>query len=551
KIRFKVGFDEDRALADREVPVNVSIAAGQVTSVGRFELLPAGKLTGTLVGPTGQVPADAACLKVGAIDADGYSYDGSINGQVETGTGRFTVGGLSTDPVKSLLVYDTCNDYADIGRVKLDVSVAGGETKDIGQVKMAATGKLTGKVTGPGGFALTDTSRVYATAYDSDGKQVGKTAQVNRETGMFTITEVPGGDVKRIAVHDTGRKGSYSPLQRVVDIAVAPDATVDAGVFELALHTGSITKPGKPDSPWAEALHQRVRLSSWDWYTDDGGAGVTDWIIQYSTDGSNWTTFNDGVSGSSDEVTVSGLTNGVGYWFRVAAVNSVGQGDWSDASERVVPGVQRPGEPSAPTGTPGDGRVTLSWSAPADNGGAPISDYRISYWRADGSGGWGQFNDGVSAATSATVTGLSNGVGYRFAVEATNSAGTSYRSDASVPVTPVASAPVPVSTPAAPAPAAPAPAPAPAGPAPAAQDPAGGVPSVVKAKGKGKKAVKLPKRTNAGQAVKWSSATPKVCKVVKGKLKLTKKKGLCRLTGAAPATGGFEALRQSYAIRVK
>jgi hypothetical protein len=35
--------------------------------------------------------------------------------------------------------------------------------------------------------------------------------------------------------------------------------------------------------------------------------------------------------------TVTGLTSGTRYWFRVAAVNSNGQGGWSDISTRIAP----------------------------------------------------------------------------------------------------------------------------------------------------------------------------------------------------------------------
>jgi hypothetical protein len=66
---------------------------------------------------------------------------------------------------------------------------------------------------------------------------------------------------------------------------------------------------------------------------------ITDYTIQYSSDsGSNWSTFSHSAS-TSTSATVTGLTNGTAYTFRVAGVNGVGTGSYSTASSAVTPGV--------------------------------------------------------------------------------------------------------------------------------------------------------------------------------------------------------------------
>jgi uncharacterized delta-60 repeat protein len=167
-----------------------------------------------------------------------------------------------------------------------------------------------------------------------------------------------------------------------------------------------------------------------------GGAVVTDYVVEYSSDGGvSWSTFADATS-SSTSVVVEGLSDGVGYVFRVSAVNSAGTGPVSVVSGVFVPAsVGVPGAPSGVSGVGGDGVVALGWVAPSVSGGAAITDYVVEY-SADGGSSWSVFADGTSTNTSAVVGGLSNGVGYVFRVRAVSSAGTGPVSVVSAAVVP-------------------------------------------------------------------------------------------------------------------
>jgi PKD repeat protein len=84
-----------------------------------------------------------------------------------------------------------------------------------------------------------------------------------------------------------------------------------------------------------------------------------------------------------------------------------------------------PGAPTGLTASTGNGQVSLSWTAPASNGGVNITSYRVYRGTASGTetlltgGGC----SGLGAVTSCTDTGLTNGQAYFYKVSAVNSIG--------------------------------------------------------------------------------------------------------------------------------
>jgi hypothetical protein len=94
--------------------------------------------------------------------------------------------------------------------------------------------------------------------------------------------------------------------------------------------------------------------------------------------------------------------------------------------------------PAAPTnvvGVAGDGSVTVSWAAPAQDGGRPITGYRVT------ASPGGQTCTWSAGPLSCTVAGLSNGTRYTFTVQASNVVGAGPPSAPSPPVVPRAPAP--------------------------------------------------------------------------------------------------------------
>jgi hypothetical protein len=131
---------------------------------------------------------------------------------------------------------------------------------------------------------------------------------------------------------------------------------------------------------------------------------------------------------------ISGLTPGTAYTFTVQASNPNGSGAVSAHSNQVIPPAFT--APEAPTGvsaSPATSQALVSWTAPSEEGGTPITGYTVTPYV----GSAAQPSTNVSASsTSLKLTGLSNGTTYTFKIAANNSVGASEPSQPSGATTP-------------------------------------------------------------------------------------------------------------------
>lgn len=185
----------------------------------------------------------------------------------------------------------------------------------------------------------------------------------------------------------------------------------------------STTVPGAPNIGTATPANgsATVNFAGPD---SNGGSAITGFTVTSSPGGLT-------VSASASPITVTGLTNGTAYTFTVSATNANGSSSASVASNSVTPSTG-PGTPTIGTATPGNASATVAFTAPADDGGSPITSYSVT-----ASSSYAYYNQTATAAQSPiTVTGLVNGQAYTFTVTATNANGTSSASSPSNSVTP-------------------------------------------------------------------------------------------------------------------
>jgi hypothetical protein len=182
------------------------------------------------------------------------------------------------------------------------------------------------------------------------------------------------------------------------------------------------TIPGAPTGVTASKAAGGVMVA-WTPPSDNGGAAVDKYSVASSPSGGGCTAMAPATS-----CTATGLVGGLSYSFTVRAHNTAGNGPASGSTSPLVQ-VTPPGRPTITSVTPGNGQVTVAWTAPSDNGGAAIDTY-TAVVVGDAT------KSCATATTSCTVSGLSNSTGYTFTVTAHNAAGSGPASATSGSVTP-------------------------------------------------------------------------------------------------------------------
>ena len=139
-------------------------------------------------------------------------------------------------------------------------------------------------------------------------------------------------------------------------------------------------------------------------------------------------------SGATASQSITGLTNSTTYRLRVRAKNTIGDSGWIYG--KGIPGAPSTSAPAAPAGlgvTPGDTKLSVSWTAAGD-----ATGYDVHYTSAavgtvangaavqtvSAAAGWYAVSRS-GATASQTISSLTNGLAYRVRVRAKNSNGSS------------------------------------------------------------------------------------------------------------------------------
>ena len=269
------------------------------------------------------------------------------------------------------------------------------------------------------------------TATDADAGDTLSYTLGGADVASFDFVETTGQIRTKAGVsYDHEAKSSYTVTVTASDGTATADASVTISITDVD------EPPSAPATPAVSAVSgSTTRLSvSWAAPANAGKPAIASYDVQYraGTSGS-WSDGPENVAATT--ATVTGLVADTLYQARVRATNAEGDSGWSSppgSGRTNAPSTSAPGAPRDLGTAPGDGRVTLAWTAPGSDGAAALEKYRYrvsanagSSWDPD----WTDVPDGADAGDSAadettfTVSGLINGTEYVFQLRAVNSVG--------------------------------------------------------------------------------------------------------------------------------
>ncbi|NXR59904.1 TITIN protein, partial [Rhadina sibilatrix] len=187
--------------------------------------------------------------------------------------------------------------------------------------------------------------------------------------------------------------------------------------------------PDAPEQPIIKDVTKDSAVVVWN-KPYDGGKPITNYIVEKKeTMATRWVKATKDPIFPGTKFKVPDLLEGCQYEFRVSAENEIGVGDPSPPSKPIFARdpIAKPSPPVNPEAVDKTkNSVDLSWQPPRHDGNGKIIGYLIEYQKV-GDEEWKQANLTADSCpeTNYKVTGLTEGLTYKFRVKAVNAAGES------------------------------------------------------------------------------------------------------------------------------
>jgi titin len=200
-------------------------------------------------------------------------------------------------------------------------------------------------------------------------------------------------------------------------VRVAATNAVGDSNWSSATTAKTFGVPAPPTKVTVAAGQAQLNVS---WPNPTTDKPVTGFRIQYSTNSNFTSSTTVDTNTTATSKIFTGLANGTTYYFKVAAISTVGTGSYSAAGSATT--FSAPGAPTAVAITRGIRSLSVTFKAPAANGGSAITGYTIQYATHS------DFSDAVTVTGSTaktTITGLADNTTYYVRAYAANAVGTS------------------------------------------------------------------------------------------------------------------------------
>ena len=248
--------------------------------------------------------------------------------------------------------------------------------------------------------------------------KVSTTYTSTGNTYLNTVLSPGSGDQTTLLIPGLTNRTDYTFTVQAVD--TSGDDTVITGRAG-SVDARPVPVPAAPANLAAIPANGQAVLT-WD---DPNDSSITRYQYRQRVSGADFGDCSDIVRSSATTTTdtVTGLTNGSAYGFELRAVNASGDGEASSVGATPI---AVPDAPTISSATPGDGQVVLAWNDPSDRS---ITKYQVRSKVRNSDDNtytdWANIpvTDPNAPPTGYTVTGLTNGTEYTFAVRAVNDPG--------------------------------------------------------------------------------------------------------------------------------
>ena len=207
----------------------------------------------------------------------------------------------------------------------------------------------------------------YTVKYSTDGTTwTTDTSDCTATATTCTVTNLTNGTPYYFQVTPNNNAGSGGSAY--VGSTTTPGSTVTPYTLPSAVAGSGITAistlSGSEKLTWSAP--------------SNGGSAITGYAVQYSTDGTNWTTATSNTGSTTTSYTVTGLTATTAYYFRVAAINAAGTGTYGATSSTYYPAAPTTAVTSPTTAVGPSWNGTLSGTTSLGRAGTTISGVNVS-----------------------------------------------------------------------------------------------------------------------------------------------------------------------------